>query len=107
MCPAQWLDVLVVWVWAWAWISSSSSRIALHSLCILHLQAQGRPVVDLSVTPLPGLHACQNWDCGQVAVMTPGMYELSDYSLSWASADPGRQADGLYNGRPFLLRVNV
>lgn len=45
--------------------------------------------------------------CGQVAVMSPGMYELSDYSLSWASADPGRQADGLYNGRPFLLRVNV
>ena len=54
------------------------------------------------------MHARTEAGCGaQVAVMSPGMYELSDYSLSWASADPGRQADGLYNGQPFLLQVNV
>ena len=63
---------------------------------------------QLLVDPMLVLHARAEPGCGgQVAVMSPGMYELSDYSLSWASADPGRQADGLYNGRPFLLQVNM
>ena len=89
--------------------------------CLLHLPVQAvctcsclstmhlRHCFSISYwLPMLVLHARAEPGCGgQVAVMSPGMYELSDYSLSWASANPGRQADGLYNGRPFLLQVNM
>ena len=41
----------------------------------------------------------------QVAVSAPGLYEVSDYALSWTSADPSKPAAGVCQGPVFVLHV--